>query len=98
MALWGAPSAGSPDLELEEAADRVVNSHLSETQRERLSALESSDNVDKSMGPLRYLMVRPADVYGAPYVSVVDCCQPSATRPFASPVKPDYCLLPRSEH
>ena len=42
-ALWGAASACSPGPEQQEGADGVVNSHLNEAQRERLAALESSD-------------------------------------------------------
>ena len=40
-ALWGADSACSTDPELQGGADGVVNSHLNEAQRERLSILES---------------------------------------------------------
>ena len=43
-ALWGAASACSVDQELQEVADGVANSHLNEAQRERLAALESSDD------------------------------------------------------
>ena len=46
-ALWGAPSACSPDPDPQEVVDGMVNSHLNEAQRERLDALESSDE-DKS--------------------------------------------------
>ena len=42
-ALWGADSGCSPDLGLQGAADGVVNNHLDTAQRERLAALESSD-------------------------------------------------------
>ena len=42
-ALWGAGSGCSPDTELQEVADGVVSSYLNEAQRERLAALESSD-------------------------------------------------------
>ena len=43
-ALWGAASACSPGPEeQQEGADGVVNSHLNEAQRERLAALESSN-------------------------------------------------------
>ena len=42
-ALWGAASACSPGPEQQEGAYGVVNSHLNEAQRERLAALESSD-------------------------------------------------------
>ena len=40
-ALWGAASACSPDPELQEVADGVVNSYMNEAQRERLATLES---------------------------------------------------------
>ena len=46
-ALWGAASACSPGPEQQEGADRVVNSHLNEAQRERLAALESSESSDE---------------------------------------------------
>ena len=39
-ALWGAAIDGSPDPGPQEVADKVVNSHLSDAQRERLAALE----------------------------------------------------------
>ena len=42
-ALWGAATGCSPDPELQEVADGVVSSYLNEAQRERLAALESSD-------------------------------------------------------
>ena len=42
-ALWGAATGCSSDLELQEVADGVVSSYLNEAQRERLAALESSD-------------------------------------------------------
>ena len=41
-ALWGADSACSTDPEPQGGADGVVNSHLNEAQRERLSILESA--------------------------------------------------------
>ena len=41
-ALWGADSACSTDAESQGVADGVVNSHLNEAQRERLSILESA--------------------------------------------------------
>ena len=41
-ALWGADTGCSPDPELQEAGDGVVNSHLDTAQRERLSILESA--------------------------------------------------------
>ncbi len=41
-ALWGAATGCSPGLELQEATDGVVHSHLSVAQRERLSTLESA--------------------------------------------------------
>ena len=41
-ALWGADSGCSPSPELQEATDDVVDSHLNEAQRERLSTLESA--------------------------------------------------------
>ena len=41
-ALWGADSACSTDPEPQGVADGVVNSHLNEAQRERLSILESA--------------------------------------------------------
>ena len=43
-ALWGAASACSPGPEQQEGAYGVVNSHLNEAQRERLAALESSND------------------------------------------------------
>ena len=42
--LWGAASACSPGSEQQEGAYGVVNSHLNEAQRERLAALESSND------------------------------------------------------
>ena len=42
-ALWGADTGCSPDPELHEVAEGTANSHLNEAQRERLAALESSD-------------------------------------------------------
>ena len=45
-ALWGAASACSPGPESQEAAGGEVNSHLNGAQRERLAALESSDQDD----------------------------------------------------
>ena len=41
--LWGATSACSPGPGLQGVADGVTNGHLNEAQRERLAALESSD-------------------------------------------------------
>ena len=41
-ALWGADSGCSPGLELQEATDGVVHSHLNVAQRERLYILESA--------------------------------------------------------
>ena len=43
-ALWGAASACSPGPEQQEGAYGVVNSHLSEAQRERLTALEPAND------------------------------------------------------
>ena len=41
--LWGATSPCSPGPGLQGVADGVTNGHLNEAQRERLAALESSD-------------------------------------------------------
>ena len=69
-ALWGAASVCTSGPELQKGADGLVNSHLNEAQRERLAALESSDddetNVEgvaaKGMGgkakPLRHQLRR----------------------------------------
>ena len=43
-ALWGLAGPCSPGPEQQEGADGVVNSHLDEAQRERLAALESSND------------------------------------------------------
>ena len=43
-ALWGAASVCTSGPELQKGAAGVVNSHLNEAQRERLAALESSDD------------------------------------------------------
>ena len=62
-AQWGADSGCSPGLELQEATDGVVNSHLNEAQRERLSILESAaqDEAERRAGktkPVRHQLRR----------------------------------------
>ena len=59
-ALWGAAGSCSPGAEPQEVADGMVNSLLSEAQRERLTALEpaNDENIRVESKPLRHQLHR----------------------------------------